>query len=99
MENRTLKDFYNEMTELIIKYINSYIVLFKLEITEKLVKLGSSIVSVFIILIFFFSIFLLLSFSLAFWLGSLFGSLSLGFLASAGIDLVLLAILILLKTH
>jgi hypothetical protein len=87
----------SEIKDLIKDYINSRIVLIKLNLIQKLSKAGTFLIILlsFITLSFAILIFLMTSFSI--WYGEKTGSVSQGFLISAGIFFLILLLIFLLR--
>ncbi len=82
----------HRLVELGMQFVENQKSLIKLSVAEVVVKSAGKIFSILTILFFSFFIVVFLSFSIAFWLGHLLGSLSLGFLCIALIYFLILMI-------
>lgn len=83
-------DFFQELKSLVTDYLSARLRLFKYEVYEKSAKAAASLFSAFVTVMLAFLLLLFLSAALGFYLGSLFNSMGTGFLAVAGIYLILL---------
>lgn len=83
------------MFDLLKKYIENRIQLVKLELISILSNLAVGLISSFLLLIIGMFILLMFSFSLSFWIASLFDSYALGFASVGGIYILGLVIYIL----
>jgi len=77
------------MIDSLKNYIEKRFQLIKLELVGVFANMASGLVSSFIILIFLLFILMMLSFSLAYWFSEILDSFSLGFIAVAGIYLLI----------
>jgi len=80
------------MLDLLKKYIENRIQLVKLELISILSNLAVGLISSFLLLVIGMFILMMLSFSLSFWLASLFESYALGFATVGGIYILVLII-------
>lgn len=80
------------MFDLLKKYIENRIQLVKLELISVLSNLAAGLISSFLLLVIGMFILMMFSFSLSFWLASLFDSYALGFAAVGGIYILALVI-------
>ncbi len=72
------------MFELLKKYIDNRVELFKLSMVSVTANLAAKLISSFVILLFSLMIMLLLSIGFSFWIGEALGSLALGFFIVSG---------------
>ncbi len=80
------------MFDLLKKYIENRIQLVKLELISILSNLAVGLISSFLLLVIGMFILMMFSFSLSFWLASLFDSYALGFVAVGGVYVLALVI-------
>ncbi|MCB2220370.1 MAG: phage holin family protein [Bacteroidetes bacterium] len=89
MANQSIVDTFGELNAATKKYIQAHIDLFKVRMLEKLIRIGTYFFSAFTLIIAMAFILISLTFAFTFWYGSNYGTLSEGFLISAGFYLVL----------
>ncbi len=94
---KELKSKAAELSESITDYIQTYYKLSIIKATDKATGISASVMSAFAV--FFLGIFVLLFLGLALgvWLGSLVESAALGFLLTAGVFLLIIIVLVLLR--
>ncbi|HYW97047.1 MAG TPA: phage holin family protein [Bacteroidales bacterium] len=97
MEKNALSENLAEITAAIKSYVNTRFDLLKLTLLQKITRAGTYMLTFVSVLVSLFSILIFLMFAFSFWYGERTGSLSEGFLISAGIFLLLLIILFLLR--
>ena len=97
MEKNALSDNLAEITAIVKSYVNTRIDLLKLTLLQKITRAGTYLLTFVSVLVSLFSILIFLMFAFSFWYGEKTGSLSEGFLISAGIFLFLLIVLYLLR--
>lgn len=89
MGHQSIVDTFGELNAAAKKYITAHIDLFKVRILEKLIRIGTYFFSVITLIIAMAFILFSLTFAFTFWYGSNHGTLSEGFLISAGFYVVL----------
>jgi hypothetical protein len=87
-------DFFSELKILITDYFDARINLFKLEAFEKTAKVTAALFSLMVMALLAFFLLFFMSMSAGFYLGNLFGSMGLGFLAVTGFYLLLFALVL-----
>lgn len=97
MEKNALSENFAEITSAVKKYINARIDLLKLTLLQKITRAGTYMLTFVTVLVSLFSILIFLMFAFSFWYGEKTGSLSTGFLISAGFFAVLMIIIFLLR--
>jgi hypothetical protein len=97
MEKNKLSENLAEITAALKSYVNTRFDLMKLTLLQKITRAGTYMLSFVSILVSLFSILIFLMFAFSFWYGEKTGSLSTGFLISAGIFLVLMIVIFLLR--
>lgn len=97
MEKNALSENLAEITAAIKSYVNTRIDLLKLTLLQKITRAGTFILTFVSVLVSLFSVFIFLMFAFSFWYGQKTGNLAQGFLISAGIFLVILILIYLLR--
>ncbi len=97
MKNKTLQENFSELNDVIKRYINTRINLWKVQLLEKIAKTWTHLFVFILIIVSVLFIFLLLAFAFSFWYGSTYGNMSTGFLISAGLFALLSFIIYLLR--
>ncbi len=97
MARNDIAENFSEINALIKKYINARVDLLKLSLLQKITKAGTYLLTFVSIIVSAFAITIFLMFSFSFWYGENVGSIATGFLIAAGIYLVLLFMLYLLR--
>ena len=97
MEKKALSENFAEITAAVSSYINTRFDLLKLTLLQKITRAGTFMLTFVSVLVSVFSILIFLMFSFSFWYGEKTGSLSQGFLISAGFFLLLLIVVFLLR--
>ena len=87
----------NELRQLITEYFDARLKLIKLETFEKIAKVTAVLFSSLVVALLGFFLLFFLSMSLGFYLGKVFDSLTLGFLAVTGLYLLLFVVVLLMK--
>lgn len=85
------------MKKLLTDYLDARINLFKLDAYEKIAKVTAALFSSVVVALLGFFLLFFLSLSAGFYLGGIFGSISLGFLVVAAVYLVLFVFVLLAK--
>ncbi|MFW5886331.1 MAG: hypothetical protein ACOCUL_01110 [Bacteroidota bacterium] len=99
MKDNLLTENLKELTVLTKEYINAYTKLLKLNITEKISKISSLILSGIIIFSIGFMIVLFLTFAFCSWYGNTHGSLWEGFLIAAGFYGLLTVLIVIFRKY
>ena len=97
MKNKTLSENFSELNDVLKSYLAARLKLWKVLLLEKTTKAGTYVFSTLVVLISIFSCLLFLGFAFSFWYGSTRGSISTGFLISAGCSLLIMALAYLLR--
>ncbi len=97
MEKNPLSENLTEITAAVKSYINARIDLLKLTLLQKITKAGTFMLTFVSVLVSLFSVMIFLMFAFSFWYGQKTGNLAQGFLISAGIFLILLVLIYLLR--
>jgi len=87
----------NELKQLITEYFDARLKLIKLETFEKIAKVTAVLFSSLVVALLAFFLLFFLSMSAGFYLGKIFDSLALGFLAVTGLYLILFVFVLLMK--
>lgn len=93
MNERGSSDLIKEVIELVSRYIESKLILYKLNITERLAVSSSRLITFILVFVMLLNMINLLTFALAFWIGEMYGSVALGFLILTVIYLLIIIIL------
>ncbi len=99
MSKKDIINNFEDVKEEFKNYIDNEIEYRKLTIVEKLSRVSVSIISNIIVLYFLLLILLFSSIAAGFYLGDILNSVSLGFIIIAGLYLLILVIIILLKRY
>lgn len=94
-EDTNDSDFFNRVKD----YINTYVELKKLIVIEQVVKTVSSVVSGLILVVFALFFLIFISVAFAFYLGELLSSVSQGFFIVAGVYLLLVILITLMRKN
>ena len=86
-----------ELRQLITEYFDARLKLIKLETFEKIAKVTAVLFSSLVVALLAFFLLFFLSMSLGFYLGKVFESMALGFLAVTGLYLLLFVLVLLMK--
>ena len=97
MEKNPLSENLAEITAAVKSYINTRIDLLKLTLLQKITKAGTFMLTFVSVLVSLFAVLIFLMFAFSFWYGQETGSLAIGFLISAGVFLILLVLIYLLR--
>lgn len=87
----------SELRQLITEYFDARLKLIKLETFEKIAKVTAVLFSSLVVALLGFFLLFFLSLSAGFYLGKIFDSLALGFLAVTGLYLILFALVLFMK--
>lgn len=87
----------SELRQLITEYFDARLKLIKLETFEKIAKVTAVLFSSLVVALLAFFLLFFLSMSAGFYLGKIFDSLALGFLAVTGLYLILFVLVMLMK--
>ena len=88
---------FTELKQLIADYLDARLSLIKLEAFEKIAKVTAVLFSSLVVALLGFFLLFFLSMSLGFYLGKVFESMALGFLAVTGLYLLLFVLVLLMK--
>ena len=99
MKNKPLEHNVRELKDILIKYVNARIDLWKMSLLEKIVKANVYFMTHLVLVLLFSFVLLFLTFAFGYWFGNNYGSLSLGFLIAAGFILLVSLIIYLLRKH
>ncbi len=97
MKKNALSDNLAEITAAVKSYINTRIELLKLTMLQKITKAGTFMLTFVSVVVALFSILIFLMFAFSFWYGEKTGSLSQGFLISAGIFLLISIVILIFR--
>ena len=97
MKNKTLSESFSELNDVLKSYLAARIKLWKVLMLEKATKAGTYTFTTLVVLISLFSCLLFLGFAFSFWYGETQGSISTGFLISAGFSLLVMFLIYLLR--
>ncbi len=97
MKKGQFTDSFNEIFDTAKAYGKTQRLLFKLYLVEKVSRTGSMFISSIVASVLAGILLVFLTFAFSFWYGEKFGSLSTGFLISAGFYLLLFIIFIILR--
>ena len=97
MEKNALSENFAEISSVIKKYVNARIDLLKLTLLQKITRAGTFMLTFVSVLVSLFAVLIFLMFAFSFWYGERTGSLSTGFLISAGVFAILLILVLLLR--
>jgi hypothetical protein len=89
--------FFDELKQLITDYFDARLKLIKLETFEKIAKVTALLFSSLVVALLAFFLLFFLSMSAGFYLGKIFDSYALGFLAVTGLYLILFVLVLLMK--
>jgi hypothetical protein len=87
----------NELRQLITEYFDARLKLIKLETFEKIAKVTAVLFSSLVVALLGFFLLFFLSMSAGFYLGKIFESMALGFLAVTGLYLILFILVLIMK--
>ena len=87
MEKKALTENFAEITAALMSYIHTRFDLLKLILLQKITRAGTFMLTFVSVLVSLFSVLIFLMFAFSYWYGEKTGSLSRGFLISAGIFL------------
>ena len=97
MDNKTLPENLAEINATLKDYINVRFDLIKVRLLEKMTQIGTRFLSLVAGVVALFSFLIFIMFSFSFWYGQETGSLSEGFLISAGFFLLLIILVIIFR--
>lgn len=97
MKDNSLTENFSELRDILKKYLDARVKLWKVLLLEKLAKMGTSILTILVLIVILASLLLLLLFAFSFWYGNVYGSIYCGFLISAGIYVLIGVLLFLLR--
>lgn len=96
-KDTTLQENFTELQEAINSYVNARINYWKITLIEKVARVGTYLFITVLLLVSAIIIYLLLSLAFSFWFADYYGSLSQGLLISAGVLVILVFFLYLLR--
>jgi uncharacterized membrane protein len=97
MKNKTLSENFSELNDVLKSYLAARVKLWKVLLLEKITKGGTYVFTTLVVLISVFACLIFLGFAFSFWYAENQGSLSTGFLISAGFTLLLMGLVILVR--
>jgi hypothetical protein len=97
MKNKSLQENFSELNDVIKRYLNARVNLWKVQLLEKIVKTWTHLFVFILTIVSVLFIFLLLALAFSFWYGNKYGDMSTGFLISAGIFAFLSFLIFLLR--
>lgn len=97
MNDSNFSTYFGELYNLTTRYINSQLTLMKLKATEISTKVLSSVVFVIAGFLIFLNLFHILLFAFAFWYGEKYGSVAMGFLWAAGIEVLVITLILVFR--
>lgn len=97
MKDNSLAENFTELRDILKKYLDARIKLWKILLLEKLTKAGTYILTILVFVVVLASLLLLLLFAFSFWYGNVYGNIYYGFLISAGFYVLVGVLLFLLR--
>ncbi|MFB6343573.1 phage holin family protein [Saccharicrinis sp. FJH62] len=90
MQKESFKENISELNDIIQGYLQARINLWKVEMLEKFTRIGTYFITTILVLVSLLMFFMLISFAFSFWYGEVHGSISVGFLISGGVYLLII---------
>ncbi len=97
MTNKSLQENFSELNDVIKRYLNARVNLWKVQFLEKTTKIWTHLFVFILVIVSALFIFLLMALAFSFWYGNKYGDMSTGFLISAGIFAILSFVIFLLR--
>lgn len=92
MQKDTFKENISELNDIMQEYLKARMNLWKLELLEKLTRIGTYFITSILVLVSILMVLMLISFAFSFWYGQNYGSIATGFLISGGVYVLLLVL-------
>ena len=90
MQKESFKENISELNDIVQGYLQARINLWKVEMLEKFTRIGTYFITTILILVSLLMVLMLVSFAFSFWYGKVYGSISVGFLISGGVYLLII---------